>query len=223
MIANAAFLAAMVLLLLAFSLLGHAAVPGALQAPHPRPVPLGRSSARSCVVFLNLFALFYLIGRAPVPQGDRTQAGARREAAADRGHDRPRPVGATGGGGLTPCRATAAPTVASSRPRRTPEARGRPRARPTRSPRVPMDGLTLPRTDARERVTVARPRLPPPRRPRRGRSPTVGTFRVVPARSSSTRRAARIGAGDLQRLDDAGPDRAHDDHRQPSSRRVWSC
>ena len=47
MIANSAFLAAMVLLLLAFLVAGRAELPGALQAPHPSAVPLGdRGRAR---------------------------------------------------------------------------------------------------------------------------------------------------------------------------------
>ena len=62
MIANAAFLAAMVLLLVAFSLLG----PLAFLAPYKRLILaeyLWVIVGALVVVFLNLFALFYLIAR----------------------------------------------------------------------------------------------------------------------------------------------------------------
>ena len=62
MIANAAFLAAMVLLLLAFSLLG----PLEFLAPYKRLIVAEYGLVilgGVVIVFLNLFALFYLIGR----------------------------------------------------------------------------------------------------------------------------------------------------------------
>lgn len=62
MIANAAFLAAMVLLLLAFSLLG----PLEFLAPYKRLIVaqyLWVIVGAFVVVFLNLFTLFYLMGR----------------------------------------------------------------------------------------------------------------------------------------------------------------
>jgi hypothetical protein len=62
MIANAAFLAAMVLLLLAFSLLG----PLDFLAPYKRLIVAEYGLVilgGLVIVFLNLFALFYLIGR----------------------------------------------------------------------------------------------------------------------------------------------------------------
>jgi presenilin-like A22 family membrane protease len=62
MIANAAFLAAMVLLLLAFSLLG----PLQFLAPYKRLILADYGLvilSALVVVFLNLFALFYLITR----------------------------------------------------------------------------------------------------------------------------------------------------------------
>ena len=62
MIANAAFLAAMVLLLLAFSVLG----PLAYLAPYKRLIVAqygGVILAALVIVFLNLFALFYLMAR----------------------------------------------------------------------------------------------------------------------------------------------------------------
>ena len=62
MIANAAFLAAMVLLLLAFSLLG----PLQFLAPYKRLILADYGLVilgALIVVFLNLFALFYLITR----------------------------------------------------------------------------------------------------------------------------------------------------------------
>jgi hypothetical protein len=63
MIANAAFLAGMVLLLLAFSLLG----PLQFLAPYKRLIVADYGLVilgALLVVFLNLFALFYLVGRA---------------------------------------------------------------------------------------------------------------------------------------------------------------
>ncbi len=63
MIANAAFLAAMVLLLLAFSLLG----PLEFLAPYKRLIVtqyVWVIVGSLIIVFLNLFALFYLIARA---------------------------------------------------------------------------------------------------------------------------------------------------------------
>jgi hypothetical protein len=63
MIANAAFLAAMVLLLLAFSVLG----PLEFLAPYKRLIVaqyFWTIVGAFVIVFLNLFALFYLIGRA---------------------------------------------------------------------------------------------------------------------------------------------------------------
>ena len=63
MIANAAFLAAMVLLLLAFSLLG----PLAFLAPYKRLIVaqyVWTIVGALVIVFLNLFALFYLFARA---------------------------------------------------------------------------------------------------------------------------------------------------------------
>ena len=63
MIANAAFLAGMVLLLLAFSLLG----PLQFLAPYKRLIVADYGLVilgALVVVFLNLFALFYLVGRA---------------------------------------------------------------------------------------------------------------------------------------------------------------
>ena len=63
MIANAAFLAGMVLLLLAFSLLG----PLQFLAPYKRLILADYGLVilgALLVVFLNLFALFYLVGRA---------------------------------------------------------------------------------------------------------------------------------------------------------------
>ena len=63
MIANAAFLAGMVLLLLAFSLLG----PLQFLAPYKRLIVADYGLVilgALVVVFLNLFALFYLLGRA---------------------------------------------------------------------------------------------------------------------------------------------------------------
>ena len=63
MIANAAFLAAMVLLLLAFSVLG----PLEFLAPYKRLIAaqyLWVILGALVIVFLNLFALFYLTGRA---------------------------------------------------------------------------------------------------------------------------------------------------------------
>jgi hypothetical protein len=62
MIANAAFLAGMVLLLLAFSLLG----PLQFLAPYKRLIVADYGLVilgGLVVVFLNLFALFYLVGR----------------------------------------------------------------------------------------------------------------------------------------------------------------
>ena len=62
MIANAAFLAGMVLLLLAFSLLG----PLQFLAPYKRLIAADYGLVilgALVVVFLNLFAFFYLIGR----------------------------------------------------------------------------------------------------------------------------------------------------------------
>jgi hypothetical protein len=62
MIANAAFLAAMVLLLLAFSVLG----PLQFLAPYKRLIAaqyLWVILGALFIVFLNLFALFYLIAR----------------------------------------------------------------------------------------------------------------------------------------------------------------
>ena len=62
MIANAAFLAAMVLLLLTFSLLG----PLEFLAPYKRLILteyLWVIVGAFVVLFVNLFALFYLIGR----------------------------------------------------------------------------------------------------------------------------------------------------------------
>ncbi len=62
MIANAAFLAAMVLLLLAFSVLG----PLEFLAPYKRLIAaqyLWVILGALVVVFLNLYALFYLIAR----------------------------------------------------------------------------------------------------------------------------------------------------------------
>ena len=63
MIANAAFLAGMVLLLLAFSLLG----PLQFLAPYKRLIVADYGLVilgALVIVFLNLFALFYLLGRA---------------------------------------------------------------------------------------------------------------------------------------------------------------
>ena len=63
MIANAAFLAGMVLLLVTFSLLG----PLQFLAPYKRLIAADYGLVilgGLLVVFLNLFALFYLIGRA---------------------------------------------------------------------------------------------------------------------------------------------------------------
>jgi hypothetical protein len=63
MIANAAFLAAMVLLLLAFSVLG----PLEFLAPYKRLIVaqyFWTIASALVIVFLNLFALFYLIARA---------------------------------------------------------------------------------------------------------------------------------------------------------------
>jgi hypothetical protein len=63
MIANAAFLAGMVLLLLAFSLLG----PLQFLAPYKRLIVADYGLVilgALVVVFLNLFAFFYLVGRA---------------------------------------------------------------------------------------------------------------------------------------------------------------
>ncbi len=63
MIANAAFLAGMVLLLLAFSLLG----PLQFLAPYKRLIVADYGLVilgALLVVFLNLCALFYLVGRA---------------------------------------------------------------------------------------------------------------------------------------------------------------
>ncbi len=63
MIANAAFLAGMVLLLLAFWLLG----PLQFLAPYKRLIVADYGLVilgALVVVFLNLFALFYLVGRA---------------------------------------------------------------------------------------------------------------------------------------------------------------
>jgi hypothetical protein len=63
MIANAAFLAGMVLLLIAFSLLG----PLQFLAPYKRLIVADYGLmilGALVVVFLNLFALFYLLGRA---------------------------------------------------------------------------------------------------------------------------------------------------------------
>jgi hypothetical protein len=62
MIANAAFLAAMVLLLLAFSVLG----PLEFLAPYKRLIAaqyLWIILGALIIVFLNLFALFYLVAR----------------------------------------------------------------------------------------------------------------------------------------------------------------
>ena len=220
MIANAAFLAAMVLLLLAFSRAGAAGVPGALQAPHRGPVPLGSILGALVIVFLNLFALFYLIARGLFLKDTGRKLAHRREAAPDGRHDRPRPVGAAGGGGLTPCREAPAPTVRADPPSRTPEPRPD-RGPSTRAPRVPMDGLSLPRTETRERVTVD-DRVYHLRGSEARTLATVGAFRLVPADQLDERR------GDvLERRPPAsgrpGPDRAQDDHRQPAADARWSC
>ena len=103
MIANSAFLAAMILLLLAFSILGQVeflapyrhvifvqhlwVVVGGLGGRVPQPVR------------------GVLPGRArALPQGHRAEARPRRAPAPHGGHRRPRPLRTIGGGGVRPCR-----------------------------------------------------------------------------------------------------------------------
>lgn len=86
-------------------------------------------------------------------------------------------------------------------PSRTPEPRtGRDAG--ARAPRVPMDGLSLPRTDTRERVTV-HDRVYHLRDSEARTLATVGAFRVVPAEQLDEHRG-EYWSGDLRRLDAQG-------------------
>ena len=82
-------------------------------------------------------------------------------------------------------------------PGRTPEVRAD-REAPTRAPRVPMDRLSLPRSQARERVTVD-DRVYQLRASEVRTLATVGAFRLVPADQLDEARGAHW-SGDLQRL-----------------------
>ncbi len=86
-------------------------------------------------------------------------------------------------------------------PARTAEARAE-RERSAPAPRVPMDRLALPRTDARERVTLG-DRVYQLRASEARTLATVGTFRLVPADQLDEARGT-YWDGDLQRLDAAG-------------------
>ncbi|MEA2674985.1 MAG: hypothetical protein QOI92_2177 [Chloroflexota bacterium] len=86
-------------------------------------------------------------------------------------------------------------------PARTPEVRAD-RELSAPAPRVPMDGLALPRGDARERVTLG-DRVYQLRASEARTLVTVGTFRLVPADQLDEARGA-YWDGDLQRLDAAG-------------------
>ena len=72
----------------------------------------------------------------------------------------------------------------------------------TRTPRVPMDGLSLPRTETRERVMVD-DRVYHLRASEARTLATVGAFRLVPADQLDERRGD-FWSGDLQRLDAQG-------------------
>jgi len=72
----------------------------------------------------------------------------------------------------------------------------------TRLPRLPMDGLSLPRTDMRERVTVD-DRVYHLRGSETRTLATVGAFRLVPAAQLDEPRGD-YWSGDLQRLDAQG-------------------
>ena len=79
MIANSAFLAAMVAAAAAVLAAGPARVPGAVQARSSSAGYLWVDRRqRSSSLFLNLFALFYLAGRGAVPEGHRPEARPRR-------------------------------------------------------------------------------------------------------------------------------------------------
>ena len=100
MIANSAFLAAMVLMLLTFSLAGQLS----FLAPHKHLIL--RQYGSVIVVALGIVFIKSLRGllsadAEPVSQGHGPQAGARREAAADGRQHRRGPVGALGRGGLS--------------------------------------------------------------------------------------------------------------------------
>ena len=86
-------------------------------------------------------------------------------------------------------------------PGRTPEVRAD-RDASTRAPRVPMDGLSLPRSETRERVTVD-DRVYQLRASEARTLATVGAFRMVPADQLDESRGA-YWSGDLQRLDAQG-------------------
>src|SRR5438067_903171 len=72
----------------------------------------------------------------------------------------------------------------------------------TRAPRVPMDGLSLPRTEARERVMV-HDRVYHLRDSEVRTLATVGAFRVVPQDQLDDHRG-EVWSGDLRRLDAQG-------------------
>jgi DNA-binding MarR family transcriptional regulator len=84
---------------------------------------------------------------------------------------------------------------------RTPEPRTD-RAASARTPRVPMDGLSLPRTETRERVVV-HDHVYHLRGSEARTLATVGAFRLVPAEQLDERRG-EFWSGDLQRLDAQG-------------------
>ena len=83
-------------------------------------------------------------------------------------------------------------------PSRTPELRAD-RGASTRAPQVPIHGLSLPRTETRERVTVD-DRAYILRGSEARTLATVGAFRLVPADQLDERRGD-FWSGDLQRLD----------------------
>jgi hypothetical protein len=91
--------------------------------------------------------------------------------------------------------------VRTDTPSRTPELRADHEVS-TRAPGVPMDGLSLPRTDTRERVTVDG-RVHHLRGSEARTLATVGVFRMVPAEQLEAHRG-EFWSGDLQRLDAQG-------------------
>ena len=151
MIANSAFLAAMVVLLLLFWVMGQLE----FLAPYKHailPRYLWVIVGSIVVLFLNLFAAVLHGDEVAVLEGNRPEARARRTSAADAGHGRARPVRTARPGGVAMSRGgrdDAREDARESAPRapETPD-------RGSRRPGVPMDRLTLPRGQERQPVHV---------------------------------------------------------------------
>ena len=220
MIANSAFLAAMVLLLLAFSLLGQLE----FLAPYKRLIVadyLCVIVGALVVVFLNLFALFYLVGARACSSRRPAASWPIVEKQLRTGDTIVRDLSERLAGRTEAMSRDARDDSRTERPpgRRTTRA-DRGRVGPARQ-RVPMDGLALPRTGRAGARHRRRSRLPAARL----RGADAGDRRRVPPRAGgSARRGSRcVSERGPPAPRCAGPDRAQDDHRQPRADAPWSC